>query len=159
MLFRSSDYDYPGGITTDTQGNVYLSGATGSGDFPTTEGAYDRERRGGDAFICKFSFSPGSVKVEDAPQAFQLSPARPNPFNPRTTISFSLPAPGHASLAVYDITGRKVRTLVSGPMSAGAHSVTWDGRDDAGKPAASGVYISRIAAGERVAAGKMVLLK
>ncbi|MHB9027978.1 MAG: FlgD immunoglobulin-like domain containing protein [Candidatus Latescibacterota bacterium] len=55
--------------------------------------------------------------------------------------------------------GGKVRTLFSGPMSAGGHTVTWDGRDDSGKPVASGVYISRLVAGERIASGKMVLLK
>jgi len=141
-------------------GEVYLTGFTTSPDFPTTDGAYCRTRKGeSDIFICKFSFAPGPVKVEAAPRTFSLSSAYPNPFNPSTTISFSLPAPGYTSLAVYDITGRKVRALVFGPMSAGEHTVTWDGKDDAGKPAASGVYISRLAAGERLAAGKMVLVR
>jgi flagellar hook assembly protein FlgD len=60
---------------------------------------------------------------------------------------------------VYDITGRKVRTLLHGPISAGSHSIAWDGRDDSGKPVASGVYISRLVAGERIATGKMALVR
>lgn len=84
---------------------------------------------------------------------------RPNPFNPSTTISFTLPEPGKAELKVYDITGRKVRTLVSGPVSSGEHSVVWDGRDDSGQPVASGVYLSRLEAGGKVRNAKMLLVK
>jgi hypothetical protein len=84
---------------------------------------------------------------------------RPNPFNPSTTISFTLPVPGRASLAVYDITGRKVRELLDGPLPAGAHAVAWDGKDDAGQPVSSGVYLSRLSAGNRTATGKMLLMK
>jgi flagellar hook assembly protein FlgD len=93
------------------------------------------------------------------PKAIAITGNSPNPFNPSTSISFSLPAPSHVSLAVYDITGRKVRTLVSGQMSEGEHTATWDGRDDSGQPVASGMYISRLVAGERIAAGKMALVK
>ncbi len=148
------------GLALDNSGNVYLAGSARSSDFPTTEGAWGRTFKGEvDVWLCKFSFSPGPVKVEDAPRAFTLAPAYPNPFNPSTTISFSLPAPGHATLAVYDIAGRKVRTLVSGPMTAGEHAVAWDGRDDGGKPVASGVYLTRLVAGERVATGRMALVR
>ncbi len=149
----------PGGIATDNQGNVYLSGATFSTDFPTTEGAYDRINNGGDAFFCKFSFGLSPTQVEDAPRAFHLSPARPNPFNPATTISFTLPQADRAELAVYSITGQRVRTLHSGPLSAGTHSFVWNGRDESGKPVSSGLYLSRLTSGKQTATGKMLLLK
>jgi hypothetical protein len=156
----SSGYDIFGGLALDNSGNVYLAGSTDFRDFPTTEGAWDRSFGGeSDIFLCKFSFSPGPVKVEETPRAFSLAPAYPNPFNPSTTISFSLPAPGHASLAVHDITGRKVRTLASGSLDAGAHSITWDSRDDSGKPVASGVYLARLQSDGRVASAKMLLMK
>ncbi len=107
-------------------------------------------------------FRPAETRVDEEigmPKAITITGNSPNPFNPSTTISFSLPAPGHASLAVYDITGRKVRTLVSGLMSSGEHAVTWDGRDEAGQPVASGVYISRLTAGKHVATEKMALVR
>ncbi len=84
---------------------------------------------------------------------------RPNPFNPSTTISFALPAPGKATLIIYDITGRKVRELVRGPLKAGTHAIPWDGRDDAGQAVSSGVYLSRLSAGTWSATGKMLLMK
>lgn len=84
---------------------------------------------------------------------------RPNPFNPSTTISFTLPEPGKAELTVYDITGRKVRELLSERRSAGAHSVIWDGRDGSGRAASSGVYFARLHYGNHVAAKRMVLVR
>ena len=71
----------------------------------------------------------------------------PNPFNPLTHISFELPADGTAHLAVYDIGGRLVRTLVDGAMAAGDHTVAWNGTDDAGRAVAAGVYLYRLRSG------------
>jgi outer membrane protein assembly factor BamB len=94
-----------------------------------------------------------------ASELISLFPNRPNPFNPSTTISFTLSAPGKSHLVVYDITGRKVRELVSRILSAGAYSVVWDGRDDAGRAVSSGVYLSRLESGGKAATGKMLLMK
>lgn len=96
---------------------------------------------------------------EAAPRAFALHGNRPNPFNPSTVIEFTLPEPGKAELTVYDITGRKVRALLSGPMAPGTHFVVWNGRDEQGKPAASGVYFARLRAGDHTAAERMLLVK
>ena len=63
------------------------------------------------------------------------------------------------SLMVYDVSGRLVRTLVSRILSAGTFSETWDGRDDNGRLASSGVYVSRLTQGSRSAMGKMVFVK
>jgi Tol biopolymer transport system component len=97
--------------------------------------------------------------TEVAPVGFALTGNYPNPFNPSTAISFTLPASGPVSLAVYDITGRKVRDLVSGPLSAGMHSVAWDGRDASGKAVSSGVYLSRLVQGKNTISRRMLLMK
>ena len=84
----------------------------------------------------------------------------PNPFNPSTVIEYSVPAPGSfVRLAVYDLTGRRVRTLVSGHKAPGRHLAIWYGRDDAGRELASGVYFYRIEIGDYEARRKMVMLK
>ena len=78
------------------------------------------------------------------PSAFALHQNAPNPFNPSTTISFSLPNAGRAVMTIYNAGGQLVRTLVDGPISAGAHSATWNGLDASGRPVAGGVYIYRL---------------
>jgi hypothetical protein len=83
----------------------------------------------------------------------------PNPFNPSTTIRYELAAPGHATIRVYDVRGRVVRTLVDASRAAGPHSAVWDGRDDRGTRAASGVYFYRLESGRSVNVRKMVLIE
>jgi hypothetical protein len=84
----------------------------------------------------------------------------PNPFNPTTAIRYVVPAPGgFVRLTVYDLRGRKVRTLVDGEKGAGEHRAIWEGRDDAGRDVASGVYFYRMEIGDYRAERKMVLLK
>jgi len=95
----------------------------------------------------------------EAPQVFTLSQNAPNPFNPSTVIGFDLASPLPVRLAVYSAVGQKVRELVSGRMSAGRHSVVWDGRDDAGQLTSSGVYLYRLEACGRSETKKMLLLK
>lgn len=71
--------------------------------------------------------------------------AAPNPFNPRVEISFTLEAStGSARLAIFDLSGRRVRDLAGGSLDAGAHAFTWDGLDDAGQAASSGTYVCRL---------------
>jgi len=69
-----------------------------------------------------------------------LGPCIPNPFNPRATIVYTLPAAGVVDLGVHDAAGRRLATLASGHRPAGRHEAVWDGRDRAGRPLASGVY-------------------
>ncbi len=98
--------------------------------------------------------------VGDAPErATRLAQNVPNPFNPSTTIRFSLAARGRATVAVFDAGGRWVRTLLDEDRAAGDHALQWDGRDAAGRPVASGVYFCRLIAGSAVESKKMVLLK
>ncbi len=83
----------------------------------------------------------------------------PNPFNPNTTIRFTLAQSGPVQLRIYDALGRHVRTLAEGPHAAGAHGVVWDGRDANGRALASGVYVYRLRAGTQEATRRMLLLK
>jgi hypothetical protein len=85
--------------------------------------------------------------------------ASPNPFNPNTTVYFSMSVAGHAELVVYDLAGRKVKTLASGFMQAGDYQSPWNGRDDSGRQVASGTYIYMLRAGTHVETNRMVLLK
>ena len=111
-------------------------------------------------FSSGFFTITGTSGVTDVPfpRTFAVS-NRPNPFNPSTTISFTLPVSGRATLTVYDITGRKMRELLSGSLSTGSHSVQWDGKDEHGAPAASGVYLARLSVGKFAATGKMLLVR
>lgn len=83
----------------------------------------------------------------------------PNPFNPVTKIGFSLERAGHVELAVYDVVGRQVTTLVSENMGAGDHDVTWRGLDASGTPVASGLYHYVLTTDEGALARSMTLLK
>jgi hypothetical protein len=91
--------------------------------------------------------------------AFGLDQNSPNPFNPRTTIRFSLPEAGRTRLAVYDIRGRRVALLVDEVLAAGDHAVVWDGRDGRGGRAGSGVYLYRLEAKGQVTSRRMTLVK
>ncbi len=84
----------------------------------------------------------------------------PNPFNPRTTISFVLPERAPLDLAIFDLQGRRLRQLVSGATDRGAHTVTWHGRDDSGVELPSGIYLARLVAGaEQPRTWKLTVLR
>ncbi|MBN2185124.1 MAG: T9SS type A sorting domain-containing protein [Candidatus Krumholzibacteriota bacterium] len=101
----------------------------------------------------------GTDPLPPSHDKLQLSQNVPNPFNPTTTITFVLPEDAHVELAVFAPSGRRVATIASGSFSAGPNEVAWDGRDDAGKQVASGVYYYRLKAGDTVQTKKMVLLR
>ncbi len=84
----------------------------------------------------------------------------PDPFGPETQVSYELPQPGRVTLRVYGVSGRLVRTLVDAESrEAGSHTVTWNGRDDAGRDAASGIYFCRLEVDGSVLTDKMILAK
>ncbi|MXX12287.1 MAG: T9SS type A sorting domain-containing protein [Gemmatimonadetes bacterium] len=83
----------------------------------------------------------------------------PNPFNPRTTISYELPTDIAVSVIIYDAIGQEIRQLVSQHYTAGRYSVQWDAKDHMGRSVGSGVYIAKIKAGPNTAIQKMLLLK
>ncbi len=102
------------------------------------------------------------ISAEDdmLPMTYTLSQNFPNPFNPTTSISFGLPASGYVKLAVYNILGREVRTLVSSPMEAGSYQAEWNSTDNIGRKISSGIYFYRLIVDNKViSTKKMILLK
>ncbi len=98
--------------------------------------------------------------VPRAESGLRLWPNHPNPFNPSTTIRYSLERDGTVELVIYSARGARVRTLVTGWQTAGStYTVVWDGRDDQGRVQSSGVYYTRLRSDEDSALQKMVLLK
>jgi hypothetical protein len=93
------------------------------------------------------------------PQETALYQNIPNPFNPSTTIRYSVSEAGHVSLKVYDARGALVRTLVDKEMASGNEQVMWDGKDARGHQVSTGVYFYRLEASGKVYTRKMMLLK
>lgn len=96
----------------------------------------------------------GTRPTGEPTREFSLGQNSPNPFNPATTITFSVPVGGHVSLRVYDVVGRLVATLVDGELDRGRHTVGWDATEFP-----SGVYLCRLQAGGKAAGRKLLLLR
>ena len=160
--------------------NRALAGqATGGASIADINFAVDAINRGFDK--CRFVIScvnPLSAKVSvgatsasaeipaeeeissgQMPKEFVLSQSYPNPFNASTTIKYALPNDGKVTLAVYNILGQKVITLLDGIQTAGYHTVTWNGKNASGNDIASGVYFYRIQFGNETQIKRMTLLK
>jgi flagellar hook assembly protein FlgD len=100
--------------------------------------------------------------VAETPEIFVFTVSNhPNPFNPETTISFTIPTNSNVSIEIYNIRGQRVRTLLDGSseLRAGHHDIVWNGRDDTGRSMSSGIYLYHIVAGENVATKRMLLMK
>lgn len=127
----------------------------------------DGDVRGGHAY----EYALGVVKmdgtevlspfVQVVAKRFELALAQnhPNPFNPVTTISFALPQRMRVHLAIYDVQGRLVKTLVRETLEEGLHEAKWTGRNNNGSRVSSGVYFYRLVAGKSTLTKKMVLLR
>ncbi len=100
-----------------------------------------------------------SGDVSTLPQAYALFQNHPNPFNAATEIVYQLPAAGHVALKVYNTLGQEVHTLVDSKQQAGEYRLFWNGRDDDGREAASGLYFCRMEAGDFRRTIKMVLVR
>jgi acetyl esterase/lipase len=96
---------------------------------------------------------------KDHPSTSKISSNYPNPFNPSTTIEYSLKTDSKIEIQILDSLGRPARNLFKGRAASGTHSITWDGRDDNGKPLSSGVYYYQIVSETGSSARKMLLLK
>ncbi len=104
---------------------------------------------------------PLSMPAKEAvlPKTTLLKGCFPNPFNMSTIIAFDLAMPSEIELEVYNVLGRKVKTLRSGTQDAGSYEVTWNGDGQAGEAVSSGVYFIRFKAGEYSATKKIALVK
>jgi flagellar hook assembly protein FlgD len=101
------------------------------------------------------------VGVDGLPSALdvRLNAPVPNPFNPRTTISFELAAAAEVRLQIYDLRGRHVRQLAAGSFTAGRHEIEWNGVSDGGQQVASGVYFVSLQSDSGIQTQKMTLYK
>jgi flagellar hook assembly protein FlgD len=93
------------------------------------------------------------------PSDYRLHSNYPNPFNPSTIITYDLAADGHVDLSIYNIIGKKVKTIVNQNETAGRKFTAWYGTDDVGNALSAGMYFYRLTAGGKVFTKKMVLMK
>jgi hypothetical protein len=100
-----------------------------------------------------------STDKDVLPLQFVLYQNYPNPFNPVTTLRYDLPEDANVNIAIYDMMGRKVNTLVSSQQSAGYKSVLWNATNDTGSPVSAGIYFYMIQAGDFRQTNKMILVK
>jgi hypothetical protein len=107
-----------------------------------------------------FVVSPTAVNEEGrVPTDYSLSQSFPNPFNPTTTIKYSVKQPSHVELKIYDSSGRLIKALVDEFKTRGEYSVAWDGKDNSGKAVPSGAYFYRIKTDDFMSAKKMIYVK
>lgn len=106
-----------------------------------------------------FWFAPGApvVGVDPAlPVVFRVQPGRPNPFTAGTRLGFDLPHAAAVSVEVFDLMGKRVRSLLDARLPAGRHRVEWGGIDASGRAVGDGIYFVRVQAGREVATTKVV---
>ena len=93
------------------------------------------------------------------PKEFILHQAYPNPFNPTTTLKYEIGSAGPVSINLFDVSGRKIRSLYNGIQIPGQHEVRWDAKDDRGRSMSSGVYLFNVNVGGKTQTAKTLLLK
>ena len=145
------------------EGNQALTGdVNGDGDTDLVVlGTSPKSGSGGVSVFINQGTRATAVAVETAtPTTFALGANYPNPFNPATTIPLAIPAGAkNVDLTIYNILGQPLRQVWTGPLPAGEHQLTWDGRDAQGRPVATGVYVYRLQVDEQTRTRKMVKLE
>ena len=176
-IFRSqqenSDYSKINENMIPAQGNAITGANYSYSDNPENAGTYYYKLQAisltGDSSLygpVSAALTSVDIKKFTVPDNYSLSQNYPNPFNPETTIEFGLPKAGFVEIAIFDINGKLVRTLISGQQRAGNHWVKWDGRDASGLQVSSGVYLYQLKAANLIKTGvaftqtnKMILMK
>ncbi len=128
---------------------------TGKNDSTTYSGSVIFDR----LFITYPNKITDVKEISLVPSEFNLSQNYPNPFNPTTTINYNVAKAGFINIAVYNMLGQRVKTLINSEVNAGYHSVIWNGTNECGKKVASGTYLYRAIIGNQVISKKMLLLK
>lgn len=154
-LYRSPEQD--GGFSRINEQLIPIDQGSEYIDTSVTSGETYWYRLGAVSSDGEWMSQTVSITVPRA--ALALHQNHPNPFNPATTISFTLPEKARVTLAIYDVKGRLVRTLVDEMVGEGYQERAWDGEDASGTPVGSGVYFYRLTAGDKTLTKKMVLLK
>jgi hypothetical protein len=138
-----------------TIGEAGVVGQTAGGSYVLTEGFW----RPGLGYVSAVGPDPQDPAADGAVFANALAPNHPNPFSGGTTLSFSVARNSEVSLEIFDLAGRRVRRLVATTMPAGRHAMHWDGRDERGAPAASGLYHARLNVGDWSATKRMLMVR
>jgi len=153
-------------IALDPNNNIFIGGHTASGDFPVSKGSYDNNYNGGgnDCFVVRIENNLSNlVSVSDnldkTPEKFNLYHNYPNPFNPETTISFSLQNTEYISMVILDLLGKEVTTLYDGYKMSGQHSLKWNGKNSNNADVSSGIYFCKLTTSEISKTIKMNLLR
>ncbi len=142
----TSQSDEPSQVIANSSGEIFVTGyGYGSGTNK-------------DMFTICYQVATLSA-VGDTPAMASLTNAWPNPFNPRINFSFDLPRSAHAHLAVYDLRGHQITTLVDGVLAEGTHTTSWNGVDPQGRAMPGGVYLAIMTSGDIRSTQKIVLAK
>ena len=141
-------------LTLGSDAGTNTVSATVEGLEPVTFTATGQES----PFASFFDLFGGGKRVA-LPDSPQLAQNAPNPFNSQTVLAYFLHASGPARLEVFALNGQRVVVLRQGPQQAGYHRLRWNGRDDAGRPVASGMYLYRLVTDEAVLTRKLMLLR
>ena len=128
--------------------------------------SYGRYPNGSDTWQ-QMNPTPGTSNTEELftlhsntiPNSYKLYPAYPNPFNPETTIRYDLPEQSFVDITIYDMLGRKVRTIVNEQQNPVYKSILWNAKDDYGTAVSAGLYIYQVQAGNFIQTKKMILVK
>jgi hypothetical protein len=136
-------------------------------DVATDDVVYDNQAGDDDDANATDIIEGGSIVIHNGggaskptvASAFGLQHNIPNPFNPSTTIRYSLADESNVRLTIYNVLGQRIRSLVNETQTAGSYSIVWDGRDSFGRQAATGLYLYRLEAGADIAIRKMVFAK
>ena len=132
---------------------------SGTWTIIATDGTHDVSASNG-PFTLTIDVSKLNVNdSEPIPEKFALHANYPNPFNPTTTISYDLPEQSRVTLGIYDLLGKKIKTLINQSQDAGNKMAVWDGTDEFSRPVSAGVYLYQIQAGDFIQTRKMLLLK
>ncbi|HEY4643214.1 MAG TPA: FlgD immunoglobulin-like domain containing protein, partial [Bacteroidota bacterium] len=140
-------------VETDDQYILFIKGDWSAYDIPATDIVV------GDNFNMRVNVVSRWVQGQFLPMKYKLEQNYPNPFNPTTSIQFEVPEFVKVKLQVFDMLGRRIRTLINTEMDPGVHVVVWDGTDETGQRVSSGVYLYRMRAGDFIRSKKMLLIK
>ncbi len=110
-------------------------------------------------FVPDSTSTDAADKKSDKELSFKLAGNYPNPFNPITTIEFSIPSSQQIKVVVFDILGREIKSLINDELNSGTHKIIWDGKNNFGNSVNSGIYIYKVKATNKILTGKMILQK
>ncbi len=159
-IYRGTTPDFaidPGAASHLTTGTDWIDTSGGFGDYYRISAV---DFSGNESPVTDTLDTQVSGVDDDLlPRATALHPVYPNPFNPRTTISFAMVKAGHAKVSIFDVSGRFVQTILEQDLAGGTHEVVWQGTDSDGRALASGVFFARLEADGFVGTQRMVLVR